>query len=360
MEKKLNFTIIGSGAGGTTMGAVLSQKGYKVRMFDINKETIAKLNAVDELRAIGCLEAHGKPEVITDDLAVAMEGADVILVPSTTDAHEWIANHIKPYVRDGQMIILFPGHMGGALLVSEILRSGENPPKLIIGETNDLLYPCRVQEVGTILHTGVKEHVGVATVPAADVDKVIETLQPIFPNMEKRSSIMETSMKVGGTLHIVPTLMNVNKMDLGESYDYYMEGVTPNIAKLIIATHEEGSAVLEKLGIPKRDMTAGLVKAYHLPETDDLYTAIQSCKPYIGIKNPKNLQHRFVHEEILATFVPMASLGKELGVETPMIDAFITMCQIFTGIDYRKEGRTVEKLGLKGKTAEEMVAYLKQ
>ena len=43
-----------------------------------------------------------------------------------------------------------------------------------------------------------------------------------------------------------------------------------------------------------------------------------------------------------------------------MIDAFITMCQIFTGIDYRKEGRTVEKLGLKGKTAEEMVAYLKQ
>ena len=129
MEKKLHFTIIGSGAGGQTMGAYLAQKGYPVRMFDINKELIAKLKTLDELQAIGCFEAHGKPDVITDDIAEAMEDADIILVPSTTDAHEWIANNIRPYVRDGQMIVLFPGHMGGALLMSQILRSGPNPPR---------------------------------------------------------------------------------------------------------------------------------------------------------------------------------------------------------------------------------------
>lgn len=28
-------------------------------------------------------------------------------------------------------------------------------------------------------------------------------------------------------LHPIPSLMNINKMDLGESYDYYMEGITP-------------------------------------------------------------------------------------------------------------------------------------
>ena len=360
MEKKLHFTIIGSGAGGQTMGAYLAQKGYPVRMFDINKELIAKLKTLDELQAIGCFEAHGKPDVITDDIAEAMEDADIILVPSTTDAHEWIANNIRPYVRDGQMIVLFPGHMGGALLMSQILRSGPNPPKLIIAEAADLLYPCRVKEPGVILHTGVKEHVGVATFPSKDIDTVIDTLKPLFPNMEKKNSIMETSMKVGGTLHIIPTLMNVNKMDLGQDYDYYMEGVTPNIAKLILAVHEEGSNVMAKLGVPKKDFVQGLVKAYHLPETNDLYACIQSCQPYVGLKNPKDLHHRFVHEEMLATFVPMSSFGKEFGIETPLIDAFINMCQIFTGIDYRKEGRTVEKMGLKGKTPEEMVALLTQ
>ena len=50
-------------------------------------------------------------------------------------------------------------------------------------------------------------------------------------------------------------------MDLGEPYDYYMQGVTPNIAKLILATHEEGAAVLAKLGVEAGDMVKGLNRA---------------------------------------------------------------------------------------------------
>ena len=358
MKERPNFTVIGCGAGGTTMAAVLKEKGYCVKVFEIDAEKVEKLAACKTFRSEGFVVAEGKPDLVTNDIAKAMEDTDIILVPSTTDAHEWIAKAIKPYVRDGQMIVLFPGHMGGALLVSNILRDGPNPPDIIVAETNDLLYPCRVKEIGVTLHTGVKEHVGIATVPSGDVDKVMEVLKPIFTNLDRKESIMQTSIKVYGTLHIIPTLMNVNKMDLGESYDYYMQGVTPNIAKLIIAAHEEGAAVLAKLGVNAGDMVKGLCKAYHLPDTDDLWTAIQSCRPYDGIKNPKTLGHRFVHEELLSGFVPMASLGEELGVDMPVTNMFINMAQIFTGIDYRKEGRTVEKLGLKGKTPEEMVAFL--
>ena len=101
MEKKLHFTIIGSGAGGQTMGAYLAQKGYPVRMFDINKELIAKLKTLDELQAIGCFEAHGKPDVITDDIAEAADALEASLVAyhkigDVTEAACFIRDEVLP------------------------------------------------------------------------------------------------------------------------------------------------------------------------------------------------------------------------------------------------------------------------
>ena len=357
MDNK-KYTIIGCGAGGTSMGAVLAQKGLFVRMLDVDQEKVDRLNACDTLRAEGFLTASGRPKCITTDVGEAVDGADVILVVSTTDAHETIAHAIKPYIKEGQIIVLFPGHMGGALLFRNILCGGDDAPDLIIGEAADLLYPCRVKEIGVSLHTGVKEHVGIATVPAKDVQTVIDTIKPWFPNVEPRKSVIETSLRVFGVLHIIPTLLNVNKMDLCEEYDYYMKGCTPHICKVIEAAHDESCSVLERFGLKRTNAAMDLCKAYHFPETNDLYTAIQSGRPYDRDKSTKTLAHRFVHEELLSTFVPMASLGHELGVDTPVINMMIDLAQIYTGIDYRSEGRTVEKLGLKGMTVSEMIHFL--
>ena len=73
----------------------------------------------------------------------------------------------------------------------------------------------------------MKVHVPVATLPAGDVTKLLEVLGPIFPCLKPAANVLETGFEgAGAMLHPIPSLMNVNKMDLGESYDYYMEGIT--------------------------------------------------------------------------------------------------------------------------------------
>ena len=53
-------------------------------------------------------------------------------------------------------------------------------------------------------------------------------------------------------------------------------------------------------------------------------------------------------EDVPMSLVPLSSLGQSLGVPTPTIDMIIQLAQLLHGKDYRREGRTVERLGIAG------------
>ena len=63
-------------------------------------------------------------------------------------------------------------------------------------------------------------------------------------------------------------------------------------------------------------------------------------------------------EDTVSGIVPLASIGHMLGVETPVMDAFILIASIICGRDFKAEGRTVDKLGLSGKSLDEIYAMI--
>ncbi len=54
----------------------------------------------------------------------------------------------------------------------------------------------------------------------------------------------------------------------------------------------------------------------------------------------------------------MAEVGKLLGVRTPVMDALITLASTALGIDFRRDGLTLDKMGLAGITPEALPALL--
>ena len=157
----LKFAIIGAGAGGQSMAAILTSKGYIAKLYDIDKEKIHRLQELKTIKVTGVIACEAAPAVITDRIDEVMDDVDVIMVVSTTDAHRSIAYACKPYLKDGQIVMLNPGHCGGALEIANILRGEDGCGKdLIIAEAGDLMYGCRSYEVGNILHTGLKVHGG--------------------------------------------------------------------------------------------------------------------------------------------------------------------------------------------------------
>ena len=351
----LKFAILGAGAGGQTMAAVLTNKGYSAKLYDIDQAKIDKLNELGKITVTGKIECVETPELITTDLAAAMQGVDVIMVTTTTDAHKTLANQCVPYLRDGQIFMLNPGHVGGALEVSHIIRDVHQcKADIIIAEAGDLMYACRVVEVGTVFQSGLKAHTKVATFPGKDVDRLMEVLKPIFTNLQAVPNILDTGFEGGGAmLHPIPSLMNVNRTDSNEPYDYYMAGITPSIAKVVSACDAERVAVCEALGMHPTTLVEDLQKMYHLTE-NDLYKLLQSNEAYKGLKSPTGVGHRFFIEDTMCGLVPLASIGHMLGVKTPIMDAYIDIATIVCGRDFWKEGRTAENLGLAGKSVEEI------
>ena len=57
---------------------------------------------------------------------------------------------------------------------------------------------------------------------------------------------------------------------------------------------------------------------------------------------------RYIEEDVPFSLVPISSLGKMLGVETPTVDALIHFASLINNTDYFRTGRNVDRLGISG------------
>ena len=67
-----------------------------------------------------------------------------------------------------------------------------------------------------------------------------------------------------------------------------------------------------------------------------------------------SLKHRSLVEDIKYAYVPMASIGSAIGVQTKSMDSVIEIASIINQVNYWEEGANSDKLGLKGLNAEEI------
>ena len=350
----LSFAVIGAGCGGQSMAAILAHQGCSVRLMDRNQELVTQLQQAGQITLSGKIELSGKPDLVTADAAEAIRGVDVIMVVTTADGHEDVARAIAGAIEPHQIVVLNPGMFFGSLAFRTALKKYGCPHNILVAETADLMYACRKAPDGTIFHSGLKKKMALAAVPSKAAEQVVDLLKPYFPILTPAQDILHTTLtNIGAVIHCVPMLMNVNKMDVGQHFDYYIEGITPSIARMAEVVDAERVALAAKLGI-QVVTTAQSVKNSYGVEGETLYEVIQNNQAYRGINSPANLSHRFCAEDTFGTLVGFATLGQELGVPTPGMDAVIQCISMATGIDYRTVGRTAEKVGLKGLSVEEI------
>ena len=100
MSKK-TIAILGGGNGAHTMAADLAMRGYRVRMYE-DAAFIGKLSVLREtltIRCTGLLTGEGKIDLLTDNMAEAIDGADYIAVVTPSTAHVSVAKKLKGLVK---------------------------------------------------------------------------------------------------------------------------------------------------------------------------------------------------------------------------------------------------------------------
>jgi len=356
--QKSTYAVIGAGNGGQAFAAHLGLKGFPVQLYDIEKPKVEALKKLGKIKLSGAVEGTAEISLVTDDIGQAVRGAKIIMVVLPTNYQGSIAKAMAPHLVDGQIVILHPGATGGALEFCNAILADNPERKVVLAETVTLLYACRSPQPGEVIIYGVKEVVELATLPSSYAKQVVDELNLAFPQFKTLPNILYTSLNnVNAMMHPAPTLLNAGRIECKSPFEYYSEGVTPALAKVIEKLDAERLAIGAALGIKLMSIEEWYKESYGVTGST-LYELVQNVKAYEGIKGPTTLNTRYIFEDIPTGLVPLSLLGTVLGVRTTTMNAIVEVGNIVLGRDLWKEGRTLEKLGLAGKTPAQIVEMI--
>jgi opine dehydrogenase len=198
-----------------------------------------------------------------------------------------------------------------------------------------------------------KRWLQVATFPGSRIGEVFPRLSPLFPEAVAAPNVLYTGFtNANAMLHVANCVANAGRIESGDTYKFYAEGVTPAVARLYEAINGDRVAVAAALGASVPNLADWFDRVYGvrgaaLVETCQLLT-YNSDGPYQATGTPKSLDHKFITEDVPTGLIPMSALGAAAGMRTPVIDALIEIVRNMTGKDFAAEGRTLERLGLGG------------
>ena len=165
---------------------------------------------------------------------------------------------------------------------------------------------------------------------------------------------------MGAIFHPALTLLNAGRIEsTSVDFQFYIEGVTPSVARVLEVLDRERATVASSLGIRARTALEWLKLAYDTTG-EDLHEAIQNQPGYYGIKAPATLNHRYIFEDVPMSLVPIASLGQRYGVSVRGMESIIRLASIVHHTDYWRRGRTVERLGLEQLSVSELTRYVNE
>jgi opine dehydrogenase len=362
MIKKI--AILGAGHGGHAAAADLTRRGFEVTL---HARSAKSLDPIRERGGIAMRGIHNGlvPFAnVTTDIGEAVSGADLIMLVVPSTAHECYARLLASVLRPEQILFLNPGHTGGGLhLVNELRLAGYREP-IQSCETVTLTYICRMTEPALVNVYSYTKQLAFAAFPGRNTARLFELMKPVFAEVVQASSVLETALaNINAIFHPPGMLMNAGWIEhTGGNFLFYREGVTESVGRVTKAVDIERMQVAKALNIPTTTfleifLRAGLTTAA-AAQSGSIARACRESEPNQNIKSPPTLNHRYVHEDVGFGLVPFSELGRLAGVETPTIDSLIVLAGMSLGVDFRKTGLSLERMGLAGKTSTELNRFL--
>ncbi len=358
----MNIAVLGSGNGGCAVAFECAAHGHQVSLFDFEQfpESIKAVQNNGGIHCEGILEGFQPVVSAGHEIKKALDGADIIYAVGPAYSTRPFAEACKPYLKQGQIVIVCPSSCGGSIEFKNGAGLDIRDEDIVVAETSTLPYAVRLLEPGKIrIFNKLKGGLFLAAVPAQNTNYVLEQVRDV-PTMSTAKNILQTSLQNGNpVIHPAITLMNVGLIErtMGD-FDFYHQGVTPAVGRLIEAVDKERIAIGIKLGVDViPDPELGVIQGYMTEATYD--KGFNTAPGFAGVKAQSSLDYRYFNEDVGYGLVFLQKLGEQIGVATPVISAMITLISLLMDRDYMGEAlRTMESLGLSKYTANELEKLL--
>jgi len=355
----MKIAVLGAGAGGTAAAFDCASYGHEVRLFDFpqfpsNIEEVAEQKCI---HAEGDISGSANIANAGHDIDVALDDAELIYVVGPAYSTEPFGKAVAGKLRPGQTVIVSPSSCGGALAFKRAAGLALEDDSVRIAETSTLHYAVRLTEPGRIrVFLKLKAGNLLAALPGRHTDDILRLIADVYPSMEPAQSVLQTSLQnANPIIHPAVTLANAARIEgTGGDFLFYEEGVSDSTGRLIEALDQERIAIASKLGISVLpDPQMGMRQGYMLQ--DNYGVGYREAPGFLGIGAQPQLDHRYLNEDVGYGLVFMTRLARQVGVETPTMDAMIHLTSVLMNRDYAGEAlRTPEMLGIGDLSAAEL------
>jgi opine dehydrogenase len=347
------IAVLGAGNSGLAMAGHLALSGHEVRLWNRTAASIEQLKYTGIVRCTGAVTGEAALQVVTNDLGEALDGVYLVLITTPASSHRDLAAAIEPHLTDEKSIVLNPGRTFGVIEFEHILQKNGVHTTPIVAEMQTIIHTCRKTSDDSVVVLALKQSVEMAARTRDGTLKVYEMLPSCIREYTvPAKSLLHTSLgNVGAVLHCAPVLLNAGWIENEKTdFKYYYDGITPSIARYLEKLDEERLNLARKFGL-ELDGVCDWMKRTYLVHGECLYECLQDNYSYTTIDAPRSLQHRYIYEDVPCGLVPYESLGRLLGIDLYFIPQVINLANELVGLDFRTEGRTLERVGLHPETA---------
>ena len=356
--------VLGAGAGGTAAVVELTLLGHSLRLWNRSPEVLGAIELNGGVGYDGLLGAgRVAPQFITSDLGEAIHGVDSVLVCVPTFAHADIAHALADADIGSIPVVLNPGHTGGALEFCAVFRSrGLAPPPT--AELSTLTYIARKTGSERVTITGVAKLVRVACLPGGQ--SAVTTAKTLYKSAKPARDVLETSLaNVNLVLHPPGAVLGAAWIEASAGdFRFYVDGVTPGVARVMKALDEERRAVATRFGhdLPSLvgEMAAIGTADASAAASGDFVDAIRGGEANRNIRAPDSLGHRYYVEDFGYGLLPFIVLAEIAGVDVPIAFSLMRIGAGLVEANLCEDGRTAERMGIAGLDRRGLLAMLRQ
>ena len=355
--------VIGAGNVGCALAADLGLQGVEVRLFNRSPGRLAAIRDAGGITVTGEIEGSAPLCLVTGSLEQAVDGAGVVAVTVPTASLPAYAAALARATSEEQLIWLNPGHSGGALyLAAELARAGRGARTIC--QLTTASHISRLTGPATV-RVLLRSRASLAALPASHLHQCHQRLDALLPGRFGRAeSVLEADLaNLNAILHPPGMVCNTGWIQAtGGKFGFYAQGSGPGVARVMDAIDAERLALARALGA-RAVPFAELFRQHGFTTGEQAhaggaYHAIQHSELIRPIQSPPRLDHRYLHEDVGWGLVPWMHLAAAAGTPAPAITALTHLAGVINGIDYPRDGLTLERMGLAGKTPGEIRAHV--
>ena len=349
----MKIAVVGSGNGAVTAAIDMVDQGHDVKLYCRNQS----INKFDKALAQGGFHYNNEGKesfveftAISDNMEYVLEGAEIVMLVIPSSFIEYYAELMAHHLKEDQIVFFNMAAAMGSARFIKVLNEYQLDTRPVFAEANTLTYGTRVDFEAARVDLSLKvRKVYFSTFDPKDLVDAFNKVEQLYPYIVKEESLWRTNLENGNPeVHPGPVLLNVGRIDYSDHFALYKEGITKHTVRLLHAVEQERLSLGRKLGFELETAKEARIERGYLEremEDEPLNKIFNHSPVFSQIPGPHKVNNRYLTEDIAYGLVLWSSLGREIGVPTPNIDAIITIASTILDRDLYNEGLTIDYLG---------------